>query len=764
MALVYRQAILVKTLSPGLGQRGMMVERTTTNIGLIRSARATEMVRVVDFQSIHCPTVPEFLDNALELLGNDRWDHVECLNLKMYPRHFCSDSSGWLTEPAEYGEKLCRVFPGVREMGVIGSVTDSGEGAQFLGNVVTRYLGQLRRLESFTTLQFPTNMRFPAEITHLTVTDGGMQPLVLPHLNLDVLRKLSMHGLQQNFQWQQGFGTTDLQFNGLESLEVNYGSVFYDDHMGTVYDSVDLTMGFPKLRVLRITNCPAGNSALLRCGCFPPVLERARIYGSAHILGLLDRNPHLRRIAKLDFSLIASDYVGHDDFQTAANRVFGSTGVSPKNGYLYIGRQIPVAAPDQVCWSGLTRLLIMSPLEATVLLQLIRRLPNLISLVAFRTQMASATDAVRQEREEPSSCIQRLSVITGDNEECSRPLIEYLLALPCLRTLTVSQAHLETIREIAHSLPNHRVEGIKISSTSGGTSARGSVVDRVRWLEKAHGSEKPAPPPPRKLRLPKNFEHSTPSEPPTPLSAPVEYPGSPKLKLGLSPSLSEASTAPKPLQQAPKAAMPVLKPMGQLQPLKEEEPTQPTMSLPPAHARMPSVGSPPPEIVYQSSDSEVEAEDPEHAQEDEPMGTITVLGRAPVYNLSAGERAYSTNKLGGIRSRAPPALSRRYGKGEPEASSSVSVHSEEDATSPLPALRESRSLTNMNEYRRSPSLLSRLATLTAGRPNVQDLVSNQSGPKFVKRSHHYQSTPTFGDHPHSYGYTWGRSSTLRRFK
>ncbi|KAJ2780205.1 hypothetical protein H4R18_003599, partial [Coemansia javaensis] len=104
--------------------------------------------------------------------------------------------------------------------------------------------------------------------------------------------------------------------------------------------------------------------------------------------------------------------------------------------------------------------------------------------------------------------------------------------------------------------------------------------------------------------------------------------------------------------------------------------------------------------------------------------------------------------LGGIRSRAPPAAIRRYGRTTPAG--------EERAPPDLRGSRSSSSLGAAGVSRSEGlSLLSRLAMLTASRPNVQDMVSNRSSPRFVKRSLHHQTAPPAAEQP-SASITWGR--------
>ncbi|KAJ2500167.1 hypothetical protein GGH96_002944 [Coemansia sp. RSA 1972] len=307
-------------------------------------------------------------------------------------------------------------------------------------------------------------------------------------------------------------------------------------------------------------------------------------------------------------------------------------------------------------------------------------------------------------------------------------------------------------------------------SPLGSTRASG-VLDRVRWIEKTHGPDTTQQAPRTRLRLPKQFAEA--QAEPTPMMKPAE-PAPRRVDEMPSPALSETSTAyakspaAPPMRvpetvSSPKPSLPAPKPSPHSMP-KPSHPTlvpvapkmakSATLGHMSSHVAQPHASSYDDDVLYKngySSSSDIDAADPVH------VGTR--VDAEPV--LSAAKT------LGGVRSRIRAARSRRFGKSQ-QATSNVSVHSNESEHEPQapPTLRSSQSLTNMRaEYdEESPSsLLARLATRTANRPNVQDLVSNRSGPKFVKRSHHYNASPFKNESPApSFSNTWARSE--RRFK
>ncbi|KAJ2777096.1 hypothetical protein GGI15_004620 [Coemansia interrupta] len=183
--------------------------------------------------------------------------------------------------------------------------------------------------------------------------------------------------------------------------------------------------------------------------------------------------------------------------------------------------------------------------------------------------------------------------------------------------------------------------------------------------------------------------------------------------------------------------------------------------LPPSHSRMHSItdesivsleddGD---GLLYMSRNSSTSSlndyTDPVHVNgassglpsQNSPYGTangssmsINKYGRTqgkPLSSGSTGEGVTVYKSLGGIRGRGAPKAARRFGRapqpdeplGEREARAASSDGSERA------------------EEAAGDSLLSRLSKLSGGRPKIQDLVSNRSAPKFVKRSHHYDAKP-----------------------
>ncbi|KAJ2849085.1 hypothetical protein IWW36_002888 [Coemansia brasiliensis] len=346
-------------------------------------------------------------------------------------------------------------------------------------------------------------------------------------------------------------------------------------------------------------------------------------------------------------------------------------------------------------------------------------------------------------------------------------------------------------------------------SPFGSTRSSGGVLDRVRWIEKTHGSANTntQPQPRGRLRLPKQFSEPADAEPKSPAATVVGSP-SPKFSEGArlsrveedatSPVVNEAmasdakspvtpATTPVMQEVRPKAALSSDKSAAALSPRKQQPQSYHSMEAPKADfSAQPAPVTKPPMMPTQygsdddmelykhrnSSSSDIEVLDPVRMNGTALADASETDYRSASSLVAAGSKSYKA--LGGIRSRTRPTRSRRYGKSQANTNGSASVRSnnqsddEEEQSTRAPPLRSSQSLTNVRadydgEPEETTSLLSRLASLTANRPKVQDLVSNRSAPKFVKRSHHYNASPFKNDSPApSFSSTWSRSQ--KRYK
>ncbi|KAJ1880689.1 hypothetical protein LPJ57_002092 [Coemansia sp. RSA 486] len=342
-------------------------------------------------------------------------------------------------------------------------------------------------------------------------------------------------------------------------------------------------------------------------------------------------------------------------------------------------------------------------------------------------------------------------------------------------------------------------------STAGLTlpGKRSSVHDRVKWIEKTHGAGYPGPAaaPRAKLRLPKQFgEKLVEKAEETPISKPVEQPLSPVSDAAKSPTTISSDPAPvsvaKPFvsQNMPS---PALSEVSTLETTAVAEPNAMVVSStaglqPLGHSR---VGSGTDEsivslqddedgLLYMSRNSSSSdlggfALDPVHVrqggqqqqQQHMPDRLSSADSASNRYERSAptGNSSSKYKSLGGIRGRDRPSAARKFNRSQQqqqqqrESDDVESVHSVHSSYGGERAGSPERA-SSRGSVADDGSLLSRLNRRTSGRPKIQDLVSNRSSPKFVKRSHHYNATPV-ADHANGSisGSRYRGSQTQKRY-
>lgn len=322
------------------------------------------------------------------------------------------------------------------------------------------------------------------------------------------------------------------------------------------------------------------------------------------------------------------------------------------------------------------------------------------------------------------------------------------------------------------------LNGLSLSKTNGN---RSSVVERVKWIEKTHGSingktavnghtmdDSPAAPRAR-LRLPKHFIDA-------------QQQAAASTKTGAEETGILTAKLPAALE-TPTSKLPTLgkhTSKEEPSPAMSEATTVTEIKSPPIHSNSPSISSN--ESVSSilirgrssSNSSSLSDEgvcDPVHVNppkavpSDNPpplkiKASAATKQRKPTVKKKprAVEMPRSTKVSGkhgarglGMATRRQPQETRRFDRSSRPANeddrptSSTSFRSNHSGSKP--ALTHSKSMGNVtaNEAEESESmptsLLARLNERVSCRPNLQDLVSNRSSPKFVKRSRYYSSTP-----------------------
>ncbi|KAI8321085.1 hypothetical protein GQ54DRAFT_195858 [Martensiomyces pterosporus] len=211
-------------------------------------------------------------------------------------------------------------------------------------------------------------------------------------------------------------------------------------------------------------------------------------------------------------------------------------------------------------------------------------------------------------------------------------------------------------------------------------------------------------------------------------------------------------------------------------PTTEPPPSQAVSALTsPAHSRTHSITS----SASSVRGEEIEAPPVPSDQVDEAAPSFSAGTKAATVPRMFSNRLSSKPRksLGGIRGKSPSSTRRRrYDKSQPATTPDDASEQGIETKSlsrfsstrsrPESAVGHSRSMSQLSAGSISsghdtgdderPSLLARLSELSVSRPYIQDLVSNGSSPKFVKRSQFYSSTGLGPNKARENGKSWRR--------
>ncbi|KAJ2314802.1 hypothetical protein H4S02_000493 [Coemansia sp. RSA 2611] len=466
LPLAYRQAFICSNIYHSHCALAPAEAKPSTNLDLLQANHGAELVRVLEIELVHTVGLEVFLAHAVRLLQRGRWQRVTSLKLRVYAGSDDARRPGECDPVlAHYARWLRRLLPAVARLAVSGGC--GGASAELLGRVANAYARQLTRLHADVPLALAAK-HASAELTHLKLGFSAHASQLLPRIAAQTLVRLELYGLGGAFPWTRFSAGPHaphvIRFDNLRCLEVSYGAAFADDahEMRDANSRVPgLELHFPKLQRLRIAQCPP-DCVLLAAGRFPEFLAQARIYGSARAVELVERS-RLRRMGRLAINVHALDAAAHADFYRATGRLLGAASAQAACASLYVARHVVLAHPELADWGRLTKLLVMSPLEARHMLRLLARLPALLSFVSFRTDVADVARCCSQAvaPEPRAHRLERLGVIY-DADTCleseARALLEYLLVqLGNLHTFTVPDAHLQLAKKAARRLNQGKV-------------------------------------------------------------------------------------------------------------------------------------------------------------------------------------------------------------------------------------------------------------------------------------------------------------------
>ncbi|KAI9474909.1 hypothetical protein BX667DRAFT_497804 [Coemansia mojavensis] len=437
-----------------------------TNVDLIKSNRALCLARKLDIELVHTMGLEEFLKQVQQLLysyeDSKRWENVRTLNIRLYVSSVESGVQN-LDEPDPvllyFSDAISSYLPNLKKLVFYGE-PDSQPAAEFIGNLLAKY--KLSEIWCNSPIKYSCS-QFSTELTSLKLMFDPHGDQLLSRINASSLKYLNLYGISGEFSWHK-FGQSaaglpnKVVFSSLQKLEVAYGHMLFDEGGDTVIDRnrcYELELHFPVLSNLRILHCPS-NCVLLTAGRFPKSLGQATIHGSSCIIPLLSKCK-LNQVRQIAVNIHYTDYYDSMELSKSANYVFGNSRYI-QNASLYLGRQAKLSSfsVNTIYWPNVTRALIMSPLAVGILLELLNRLPNLLSLVSYRTSMdqianvCAANSSARNGKTEFK--LERLGIIYIV-QECHEHDLETLMAylLPRMQALTflnVPSQHIDIFQTI----------------------------------------------------------------------------------------------------------------------------------------------------------------------------------------------------------------------------------------------------------------------------------------------------------------------------
>ncbi|KAJ2713699.1 hypothetical protein H4R19_002114 [Coemansia spiralis] len=305
-----------------------------------------------------------------------------------------------------------------------------------------QYYQQLQMLHINTRAEVPLNISFP-QVRDLYFNGDRSFPDCIPRVDVANLKRLELFRVHPFHSWA-AFGADNsgrmLEFSALTSLDVDFRS---GNNIGSAPASQDVCsvrLGFPLLRIARIT-CPSGPCPVLASAVFPRSMGSLDIRVSAPVWQGISHMelPVAQRLKLAILSTTASDA----RLPLSFNRLLTN---SHQCGEVILwAHHDPSAYLPSIAFTGLTGLVVGVPISADMVLDIIGKLPRLVTLIANRsTRDPIQADIVTQGpgRRHPleplSTKLQTLSYGQDDTNQMLRAnikLYQYLLLkLPSLQS------------------------------------------------------------------------------------------------------------------------------------------------------------------------------------------------------------------------------------------------------------------------------------------------------------------------------------------
>ncbi|KAJ2715927.1 hypothetical protein H4R19_000928 [Coemansia spiralis] len=305
------------------------------------------------------------------------------------------------------------------------------------------YHQQLRMLHFDAPADVPPNISFP-QLRDLHFAGTGSFPDCIPRVDAAKLECLKLHRVHPFHSWA-AFGADNsgrvLEFSALMSLDVDFWSGINIGSASASQDGCNLKLSFPLLRSARI-HCSSGPCPELASAVFPRSMGSLDIQVSA---------PVWQSISHMELPVATRLKLGIPWTTNSDTRLPLSFNQLLANSHqcrevtMRAYSHDPLSFFPGIAFTGLTGLAVEEPISADMLLDIIGKLPRLVTLVATR----STRDPIQADIAipGPGKChpieplgakLQRLSYGQEDTRELSRANIELyqylLLKLPSLQS------------------------------------------------------------------------------------------------------------------------------------------------------------------------------------------------------------------------------------------------------------------------------------------------------------------------------------------
>ncbi|KAJ2715924.1 hypothetical protein H4R19_000936 [Coemansia spiralis] len=246
------------------------------------------------------------------------------------------------------------------------------------------YHQQLRILHFDGRTDMPPTNSFP-QVRDLYFAGTYLLPDHIPQVDAAKLERLRLHRVDPLHSWA-AFGADNssgmIKFSALTSFSVDYVPVNNIGRAPVARDRRSVKLGFPLLRSARI-ECPSGLCPMLAGAVFPCLMESLDIRISAPVWRSIS-HMELPVATRLKLAILSS--VGDDTRLPLSFNQLLTNSHQCGDATLRADFHEPSAYLPRIALTGLTGLVVGVPISADMLLDIIGKLPRLVTLVALRSK------------------------------------------------------------------------------------------------------------------------------------------------------------------------------------------------------------------------------------------------------------------------------------------------------------------------------------------------------------------------------------------